>query len=151
MLDILFGSQSAAKVLCYFQEHDRGYATEIAQNLHIPLNMVQKQLEKFTRGQILCSSYEGRIKWYEWNETWPFYRLLRKLLWHQNSVRVNQSQDPADGTHLPVSERLRLSEELTEQAELLNPYARHEPFIATFDSMEKYEAWRKKQKSPWLA
>ena len=66
------------------------------------------------------------------------------------SESPNKDQDPANGLHLSLKERLELSEQLLREAEALNPFPRYKPFVKSFESFEEYEQWRKQQRNPWL-
>jgi len=151
MFETLFGNKTAAKVLVYLDKEESGYANEISRSLKVPLNMVQKQLDKFERGGILASKLQGKTKWYFWNLRWPLRKPFRRFLSYRKKIIQNLQKHPADGTSYTLSERLILCEELTEQAEVISPFKRYQPFTKTFESRNKYEAWRKKQKNPWLA
>lgn len=78
MFDVLFGNATISKVLLYLARYEEGYARQIARHFSIPVNMVQKQLEKLEPVGILKSRLIGRTRLYQWNETYP----LRKELLH---------------------------------------------------------------------
>lgn len=145
MLATIFGNKTAALILLYLEQHGSAYATEISRNLNLPLNMVQNQLERFRKGNLLTSTYAGKRRLYGWNRDHPHCGDLRRLL------RKNLSlHDPADGTLLSPPERLKAAEELNRQSEKLSPAARYRPFTMTFGDYRSYEAWRQKQRNPWL-
>jgi DNA-binding transcriptional ArsR family regulator len=147
MVGRLFGNRTAELVLLFLARHGEAYATQIAQDLEIPVNMVQKQLERFERGGVITSSLRGRRRIYGWNRSYPALRPLKQLLARLNAC---VAEDPADGSHLSIAERVELSRELAEGAARLNPCRRPEGFARSFESYSSYEAWRKKQKNPWL-
>ncbi|MFA4873710.1 MAG: hypothetical protein WC956_04520 [bacterium] len=147
MIGRLFGNRTADLVLLFLFRHGEAYALQIAQGLEIPVNMVQKQLERFERGGVIKSSLRGRRRIYGWNARYPALRPLKQLLARLNAC---VAEDPADGSHLSIEERVELSRALEEGAARLNPYERPEGFTKSFDSYKSYEAWRKKQKNPWL-
>ena len=80
MFDILFGNSTASKVLLYLARMNEAYPREIALNFSIPINMVQKQLEKMEQGGVLVSRLKGRTRVYEWNPRYPFREELLILL-----------------------------------------------------------------------
>ncbi len=81
MLEGVFGSASAEKVLLYLQQYGEGYATAIAKNFDgLSLSMAQAQLERFEAAGALVSRLEGRTRMYGWNPRYPFSRELRALL-----------------------------------------------------------------------
>lgn len=147
MIDTLFGSKTATLTLLFIQRQGEAYATRIARDLKIPLNMVQKQLDRFTSGKVLVAGISGRCKVYSWNPRYPLLGPLKRLLAHGNTI---YREDPADGTHLSIAERLELSESLTRRALRLNPVKSFKPFVQTFESNATYARWRKKQKNPWF-
>ncbi len=152
MLEVLFGNRTAGNLLLYLEGHSEGFANQIARDLGIPLNMIQGQLRRFERGGLLVGFYRKRNKIYRLNRFFPLLNelraILRKALLKKGTWLIEK--DPADGTHLSPRERLQLAASLTQQAELLNPHRRYQPFVRSFESFEKYETWRKKQKNPWL-
>ncbi len=80
MLEALFGNRTAERVLLYLQNYERGYATEIANTYEIPLNAVQKQLQKLEESGLIVSQLVGRTRVYTWNPRSPFVRPVRNLL-----------------------------------------------------------------------
>lgn len=145
MLEVLFGNKSAVRVLLYLSRRSEAYATEISKNLGIPLNMVQKQLERLEDGGIFKSDYRGKLRIYRWNPDFPFFEDLQKILNKEIAFR-----DPADGTYLSLQERLALGDKLSREAAFLNPIPRPRPFAKSFRSFSGYERWRRQQKNPWL-
>ncbi|MFH0799398.1 MAG: winged helix-turn-helix domain-containing protein [Pseudomonadota bacterium] len=147
MIGRLFGNRTADLVLLFLARHGEVYATQIAEGLEIPVNMVQNQLERFERSGVIRSSLKGRRRIYGWNACYPALRPLKQLLARLNAC---VALDPADGSHLSIGERVELSRQLEEGAARLNPCKRPDGFTKSFESYESYEAWRKKQKNPWL-
>jgi len=80
MLEPLFGSKSAEKVLIYIAAREEGYAREIARFFTIALNPVQKKLDKLELGGILISFLIGRTRIYRFNPRYPFLKELRGIL-----------------------------------------------------------------------
>jgi DNA-binding transcriptional ArsR family regulator len=80
MLEILFGSQTARKVLLFLANYGEGYAQEIADLYEIPINMVQNQLKKFEQSGLLVSLNKGKTRIYTWNPRWPLRQELLQLL-----------------------------------------------------------------------
>lgn len=143
----LFGNRTADLILLFLARHGEIYATQIARDLDIPVNMVQKQLERFERVGVIESTLQGRRRIYSWNKRYPALRPLQKLLARMGACIA---EDPADGGHLSIKERIELSRQLIEGAVCLNPYERQGGFTKSFDSYKSYETWRKKQKNPWI-
>lgn len=145
MLQFIFGNKTAAKVLLFLERQRKVHAWSLAQELGIPLNMVQKQLERFEKAGVLHSRLEGRRKLYEWNPHSPFLPEIKLLLQKQAALI-----DPADGSHLSLVERVIHGEELIREAERLNPHQRPIPFTKSFETYGAYERWKKRQTNPWL-
>jgi len=80
VLEKLFGSKTAERVLMYLFVFQEGYPTEISRIFSIPLNMIQKQLFKFEEGGILVSRLRGKVRIYQWNPRYPFLNEVEKLL-----------------------------------------------------------------------
>lgn len=80
VLETLFGGRTAARTLMYLQNYEEGYAGGIAKTFGIPLSMVQKQLKKFERGDILTSRPVGNARMFTWNPRNPTVAPLRALL-----------------------------------------------------------------------
>ena len=79
MLECLFGSRTAEKVLLYLQNYEEGYGKAIADANAIPLNAVQNQLRKLEEGGVIVSQLKGRTRMYTWNPRYPFLKSLRVL------------------------------------------------------------------------
>jgi len=80
VLEKLFGSKTAERVLMYLFVFQEGYPTEISRIFSIPLNMIQKQLFKFEEGGMLVSRLRGKVRIYQWNPRYPFLNEVEKLL-----------------------------------------------------------------------
>lgn len=80
MLDLLFGSHVAEKVLLYLHSYESGYAREIARTFDIRVNQVSQQLVKFADAGFLVSRTAGRTRLYEWNPRNPLVGPLRQFL-----------------------------------------------------------------------
>jgi outer membrane protein OmpA-like peptidoglycan-associated protein len=116
MLEFLFGNKTAVQVLLYLEKRKGAYATEISQKLKIPLNMVQKQLERFERGGVLVSEYQHRRKIYSWNSHFPLHRELKKLL-----ARASRQVQVPPAPRAPLEER-KISLQRRRLARLFAPY-----------------------------
>jgi hypothetical protein len=80
MLEALFGSATAERVLLYLQVYEQGYVRGIASTFELPVSQVQAQLVKFEDAGLLVSSTVGRTRLYVWNPRNPFVAPLRALL-----------------------------------------------------------------------
>ncbi len=76
----LFGNETAAKVLLYFQAMSSGYPRAIAKTLEIPVSQVQRQLERLELEGILASKLIGKTRLYTWNPRCGYLSELRELL-----------------------------------------------------------------------
>ena len=80
VLETLFGGATAAKALLYLQNYEEGYANGISKTFDLPLSMVQRQLGKFERGNLLVSRTVGNTRMFTWNPRNPTVTPLRDLL-----------------------------------------------------------------------
>ncbi len=74
MLEKIFGSATAEKVLLYLTAYGEGYATGIANTFDISLSMVQKQFARFEEAGLLAVTLKGRTRIYTWNPRYPFLK-----------------------------------------------------------------------------
>ena len=140
MLAFLFGNSTIGLVLLYLERRGKLYATELAKGLGIPLNMVQKQLERLERGGVLTSKREGRKKIYRWNASFGLLVPLRQFLARANALGTG---DPADGLHLAIPERLAHADALTREVEKLRKPKKTLHFAISFDTWRDYERWKR--------
>ena len=80
MLEAVFGNSTAEKVLLYLLVHRQAYARELAQVFALPVSVVQKQLIRLERGNVLASRTIGRTRVFEINPAYAFADELRALL-----------------------------------------------------------------------
>ena len=80
MLEPIFGNGTAEKVLLYVVAHRQAYARELAQAFALPVSVVQKQVARLERGNVLASRLVGRTRVFELNPSYAFARELRALL-----------------------------------------------------------------------
>ena len=76
MIEVLFGSKNAERVLIYIYSRQEGYAREIARFYNTDLKSIQNQLDKMEAGGVLVSREVGRTRPYTFN---PRYSLLNEL------------------------------------------------------------------------
>ena len=80
MLESLFGSKSAARVLLFLQNYGEGYGREIAQTFGAAPLSIQNQLQKFETGGWVVARSIGRTRMYAWNPRNPLVKELRSFL-----------------------------------------------------------------------
>ena len=80
MLESVFGSLTAERVLLFLNRYDQAYGRQIAAAFDMPVSEVQKQLRKFESGGLLVSQLAGRTRMYAWNPRSVFVKPLRQLL-----------------------------------------------------------------------
>ena len=80
MLEPIFASKAAERVLLYLQNYGEGNATGIARTFACPLSVVQKQLIKFEQAGVLVSRLVGRTRLYSWNPRFALKAELQALL-----------------------------------------------------------------------
>jgi predicted transcriptional regulator len=80
VVESIFGSQSAARVLLYLENYGSGYALGIAKTFRMPLNAIQRQLKKFESSGVLVSRLVGKTREYTWNPRVALVKPLRAFL-----------------------------------------------------------------------
>ena len=80
MLEILFGSKNAEKVLQYLLNRDSGYIREIANFYETSPSVIKKQLDKFELAGIIVGKDFANTRIYELNKRYPLYNELTALL-----------------------------------------------------------------------
>ena len=80
MLEPLFNSKNAERVLIFICAREQGYAREIARFYEVDPDSIQKQLMKFENGGVLASKLEGRTKIYRFNPRYLFLEELKAML-----------------------------------------------------------------------
>lgn len=80
MLESIFGSINAERVLIYLLIREKGYAREIAAFYDTDLSPIQKQCEKFELGGVLVSFSVGKTRLYQFNPVYVFLPELKSLL-----------------------------------------------------------------------
>jgi len=80
MLEALFGSENAARVLLFLEARGEGYARQVARFFGSALRPVQRQLEKLEAAGVLCSRKVGRTRLYTFDPRYPLGTELRALL-----------------------------------------------------------------------
>ncbi len=76
MLEIIFGNQTAAKIMLYLFHYGEAYANGIAKDMNITLSQVQKQLDKFEFAGVLVSKKMGTTRIYQFN---PKIGIVKKV------------------------------------------------------------------------
>jgi predicted nucleotidyltransferase len=80
MLETLFGSLSAERVLQFLVARGQGYATEIARVFDTDLSPIQNQLERLEQGGLLKHAKVGRKKVYRLDPEYPLAIELESLV-----------------------------------------------------------------------
>jgi hypothetical protein len=80
MLESIFNSENAERVLIFLQVRETGYGTEIARFYDTNVFGIQKQLEKFELGGVLVNRKVGRTRLYQLNPSYAFLKELKALL-----------------------------------------------------------------------
>ena len=107
MLDILFGSKNAERVLQFLLARNSAYAREIAQ-----------ALEKFETGSIIVGRDIGNIRIYELNQRNPFIKELAALL-----IKSRSTYEPEERAKLVRKDRSR-------------PRSKNKPLIQRRDNIQ---------------
>jgi len=80
MLETLFGSENAARVLLFLHARDEGYAHQVARFYGAALQPIQRQLAKFEAAGLLYSRMVGRTRLYCFHPRCPVVEEVRALL-----------------------------------------------------------------------
>ena len=80
VVEHIFGSLSAARVLLYLENYGSGYALGISKTFGMPLNAIQRQLIKFELCGLLVSRLVGNTREYTWNPRSVIVGSLRVFL-----------------------------------------------------------------------
>ncbi|MFA7570747.1 MAG: ArsR family transcriptional regulator [Sulfurimonadaceae bacterium] len=102
MLDILFGSKNAERVLQFLLARDNAYAREIALFYDVSPSVIKKQLEKFETGSIIVGRDIGNMRIYELNKRNPFIKELSALL-----IKSRSTYDSKERAKLVRKDRSR--------------------------------------------
>lgn len=102
MLDVLFGSKNAERVLQYLLARKNAYAREISLFYEVSPSVIKKQLEKFENSSIIVGRNIGNIRIYELNQRNPFMKELTALL-----IKVRSSYEPSERARLVRKDRQR--------------------------------------------
>ena len=110
MIEVLFGSKSAERVLMFIYAREEGYAREISRFYESDLKSIQAQLDKLEKGGVLVSRDVGRTRPYIFNPRYPFLQELKALLEkalsffseeERNELVMNRRRPRARGKDFP--------------------------------------------------
>jgi hypothetical protein len=80
MLQGIFASEDAERVLFFMIARDQGYGRQIADFWDTTQTGVRRQLERFEAAGILVGQAVGRARVYSWNPRYPFLAELKALM-----------------------------------------------------------------------
>ena len=80
MIEVLFGSKNAERVLQFLNIRNSGYGREIADFYNISPSVIKKQLDKFEASNIIVGKDFANARIYELIKRCYFYNELRSLL-----------------------------------------------------------------------
>ena len=123
MLDILFGSKNAERVLQFLLARNSAYAREIALFYDVSPSVIKKQLEKFETGSIIVGRDIGNIRIYELNQRNPFIKELTALL-----IKSRSTYEPEKRAKLVRKDRSR-------------PRSKNKPLIQRRDNIQDIQKW----------
>ena len=75
--------------------------------------------------------------------------VLRKKSTLARLKKIIEVDNALEGVFWPIRKRLQILSGLFDLILSLTPY-HYKPFTKSFDSLKKYEAWKKKQTNPWF-
>jgi hypothetical protein len=79
MLEYLFANKSVEKVLIYLSLHGEANASQLRTRFDSALDPIQKALGKLEKGGLLVSSFEGRVRVFKWNASYPLLKEIQTL------------------------------------------------------------------------
>jgi predicted transcriptional regulator len=80
MLEAVFGSEGAERVLMFLAVRKQGYAKEISDFWDMRVSTCQSQLARMEREGLLASENVGRTKLYSFDRRYAFSEDIQKLL-----------------------------------------------------------------------
>jgi hypothetical protein len=80
MLEPIFGSINAERVLIFIFARDKGYAREISRFFETGFYPIYAQLERLEFGGVLVSQKVGKTREFEFNPRYTFLNELKNLL-----------------------------------------------------------------------
>jgi hypothetical protein len=80
MLDILFGSKNAERVLLFLLVNGSCYGSEIQKAFDVSLSPIQSILYKFEKAGIVLSELQGNKKLFRLDPSYPLYADLKSML-----------------------------------------------------------------------
>lgn len=92
MLEILFGSKNAERVLQYLLARESGYTREVADFYKVSPSVIKKQLDKFETANIIVGKNIANIRMYELNKRYAFYDELTALLKKARSAYLDEER-----------------------------------------------------------
>lgn len=93
MIETIFGSETAAKVMLYLYHYGEAYASGLSKDMGITLSQVQKQLDKFDQAGILTSKKIGTTRIYIFNPKLNITKKLQELIGgFYNSLSIEQKE-----------------------------------------------------------
>lgn len=93
MLEPLFGSKGAEKVLIFIAARSEAYPREISRFTGMGIYPIRKQLDKLELGGILVSFTKGRTRIYSFNPRYPLLKELKALLEKALSLYPEEEQE----------------------------------------------------------
>lgn len=118
MLEVLFGSKNAERVLQFLLARNNAYAREIALFYDVSPSVIKNQLEKFEIGNIIVGRDIGNIRVYELNQRNPFINELTALL-----LKARTTYEPQERARLVRKDRSR-------------PRSKNKPLIQRRDNIQ---------------
>ncbi|MFY4842497.1 ArsR family transcriptional regulator [Aliarcobacter butzleri] len=118
MLEVLFGSKNAERVLQFLLARNNAYAREIALFYDVSPSVIKNQLEKFEIGNIIVGRDIGNIRVYELNQRNPFINELTALL-----LKARTTYEPQERARLVRKDRTR-------------PRSKNKPLIQRRDNIQ---------------
>ncbi|PIS00696.1 MAG: hypothetical protein COT84_06225 [Chlamydiae bacterium CG10_big_fil_rev_8_21_14_0_10_35_9] len=108
MLATIFGNQNIERILLFLFVNEKCYGTQLQTLLQIPLTPIQHALAKLEKGGVLQSHFEGKVRIYQFNSSYPLRWELEELLKKVYTLLPSQEKKQYCFIH---KKRLELQEE----------------------------------------
>jgi hypothetical protein len=94
MLKALCGNKNIERILIFLFVNRTCYGTQLHKTLHVPLTPLQKALNRLEEGSIITSYFEGKTRYYRFNQSHPLHHELERLIEKTYTLLPKHEQDP---------------------------------------------------------
>lgn len=80
MLEVIFGNNTAEKILFFILAYGDGYAKKMADIFNMSVNGIQQQLRRMENGGVLVGQLKGNTRLYTFNPRCLYLKELKTLI-----------------------------------------------------------------------